>query len=43
MIFVLLAAVLALSSLRVMTPSLCPPLVVREALEGWEVPHAAAV
>ena len=39
MIFALVAAVLALASLRVMTPSLMPPVIVREAGEGgWEVP-----
>lgn len=43
MIFVALAALLALASLRVMTPSLMPPVVVREAIEGWEAPCAAAV
>lgn len=43
MIFVAFALVLALASLRVMTPSLMPPVVVRESLEGWEVPCAAAV
>ena len=42
MIFALVAAVLALASLRVMTPSLMPPVIVRDTLAGWEVPCAAA-
>lgn len=42
MIFAALALVLAVASLRMMTPSLLPPVIVRDTLAGWEVPCAAA-
>lgn len=41
-IFAVLALALAVASLRVMTPSLMPPAIVRDTLAGWEVPVAAA-